>query len=69
MPLTRTLTEGVLPPGTEKIAVARITDAMLKWHGLTANQVMTANVTALVQIVPRGSSFSGGKEFDGAWVE
>ncbi len=69
MPLTLTLTEGVLPPGAEKIAVARITDAMLKWHGLTGNKLMTSNVTALVQIVPRGSSFSGGKEFDGAWVE
>lgn len=69
MPLTLTLTEGVLPKGTEKEAVARITDAMLKWHGLTGNKIMTANVTATVHVLPQGSTFSGGKEFAGAWVE
>ena len=35
MPLTLTLTEGVLPAGDEKQAIKEITDAMLKWHGLT----------------------------------
>ena len=69
MPLTLTLTEGVLPKGTEKQAVARISEAMLKWHGLTGNKVMTPNVTAHVQVLPKGSTFSGGKEFSGAWVE
>ncbi len=69
MPLTLTLTEGVLPTGTEKRAIARLTDAMLKWHGLTGNKVMTPNVTAHVQVLPKGSTFSGGQEFSGAWVE
>jgi len=69
MPLTLTLTEGVLTAGAEKEAVARITDAMLKWHDLTGNKVMTPNVTAQVHILPRGATYSGGKEFAGAWVE
>jgi len=69
MPLTLTLTEGVLPNGTEKQAIARLTDAMLKWHGLTDNQVMTPNVTAQVHILPKSSTYSGGKEFSGAWIE
>jgi len=69
MPLTLTLSEGVLPTGTEKQAVARLTDSMLKWHGLTGNNVMTPNVTATVHVLPQGSTFSGGKEFAGAWVE
>lgn len=69
MPLTLTLSEGVLPVGAEKKAVAQITDAMLKWHGLTGNKVMTPNVTATVHVLPKGSTFSGGKEFSGAWVE
>lgn len=69
MPLTLTLSEGVLPIGTEKQAIAQLTDAMLKWHGLTGNKVMTPNVTATVQVVPKGSAFSGGKAFSGAWVE
>ncbi|GAA3592361.1 hypothetical protein Q4Q39_05565 [Flavivirga amylovorans] len=69
MPLTLTLTEGVLPKGKEKEAVAQITDAFLKNHGLTGNKVMTPNVTATVTVLPKSSTFSGGKEFSGAWIE
>ena len=39
MPLTLTLTEGILPIGTEQQAVMRLTEAMLKWHGLTGDRV------------------------------
>jgi hypothetical protein len=35
MPLTLTLTEGVLPRGAEAQAVQQLTDAMLERHGLT----------------------------------
>lgn len=69
MPLTLTLTEGVIPKGSEKKAIAQITESFLKHHGLTGNKVMTPNVTATVHIVPKGSTFSGGKEISGAWVE
>lgn len=69
MPLTLTLTEGVLPAGDEKQAIKEITDVMLKWHGLTGNKVMTPNVTANVHILPKGSTFSGGREVSGAWIE
>ena len=69
MPLTLTLTEGVLPKGTEKEAVVKLTDAMLQQHGLAGNSVMTSNITATVHVLPKSSTFSGGKEFSGAWVE
>ncbi|ABC32278.1 conserved hypothetical protein [Hahella chejuensis KCTC 2396] len=69
MPLTITLTEGVLPPGAEQEAVVRITDAMLKWHNLTGNNVMTPNVTATVHVLPKQSTFAGGKPVAGAWIE
>nr|WP_298929579.1 hypothetical protein [uncultured Allomuricauda sp.] len=69
MPLTLTLTEGVLPIGKEKEAVKQITDSLLKTHHLTGNTVMTPNITANVHIVPKGFSFSGGEEFLGAWAE
>ena len=69
MPLTLTLTEGVLPAGSKKKAVTEITDAMLKRHGLTGNSVMTPNVTATVHVLAKDSTFSGGQPFSGAWVE
>ncbi len=69
MPLTLTLTEGVIPKGKEAEAISRITDSMLERHGLTGNSVMTPNVTAMVNIMPAGTTFSGGEEFAGAWIE
>ena len=69
MPITLTLTEGVLPKGAERQAVDQITAALLKHHGLTGNKVMTPNITAHVNILPKGQTFAGGKEVDGAWIE
>lgn len=70
MPLTLTLTEGVLPEKAEAQAIKRITDAFLKWHGLSGNTVMTPNVTAHVIVLPKGRSFSGGETLaDGVWIE
>lgn len=69
MPLTLHVTEGVIPEGSEKQAVKQITDIFLKWHGLTGNRVMTPNVTAMVTVVPKGETFSGGEEVSGAWIE
>ncbi|KZN43269.1 hypothetical protein N474_22885 [Pseudoalteromonas luteoviolacea CPMOR-2] len=69
MPLTLTLTEGALPNGAEKVAIEKITNAMLKWHDLTGNETMKSNITAMVQVLPKASTFSGGKEFTGVWVE
>ena len=69
MPLTLTLTEGIIPPDKVKEAIVQLSDAMLAAHDLTGNSVMTPNVTANVHIVPEGLSYSGGQEFKGAWVE
>jgi len=69
MPLTLTLSEGVIPTGMEKEAVKQITASLLETHGLTGNTIMTPNITANVHILPKGFSFSGGEEFAGAWAE
>lgn len=69
MPLSLTLTKGVLPEGAEATAIAEITDAFLAAHGLSGNAVMTPNVTAHVSILERGMTFSGGKPVEGAWIE
>lgn len=69
MPLTLTLTEGVLPVGTEKQAFGKLSDAMLKWHGLTGNKVMTPNVIGSINIIPKEHTFSGSKEASVAFIE
>ena len=69
MPLTLTISQGVIEGRKIKEAVVQLTDSMLKWHGLAGNTVMTPNVTSNAHIVPQGLSFSGGEEFDAVWVE
>jgi hypothetical protein len=69
MPLNLNYTDGVLPAGAEQQAISRITDAFLKWHGLTGNKVMTPNITAMVTKLPKGATFGGGKPISGAWLE
>ena len=69
MPLTLTLSEGVLPVGTEKQAFGKLSDAMLKWHGLTGNKVLTPNVVGSINIIPKQHTFSGSKEANVAFIE
>lgn len=69
MPLTLTLSEGVLPAGSEKQAFARLCDAMLKWHGLSGNKVMTPNVVGSIHLIPQDSTFAGLKEAPVAFIE
>lgn len=69
MPLTLTLTEGVLPQGQEKIAFARLSDAMLKWHGLTGNAAITPNIVGSIHVLPKEHTYSGSKEASVAFVE
>lgn len=69
MPLTLTITEGVLPTGSEKQAFACLSEAMLERHGLTGNEVMTPNITGTIHVLPREQTFSGTEEVSGAWIE
>ena len=69
MPLTLTLTEGVLPKGQEKVAFSRLSDAMLKWHGLAGNKAMTPNIVGSIHVLPKEHTYSGSKEASVAFVE
>jgi hypothetical protein len=69
MPLTLTISQGVLSKGQARTAVEELSEAFLDRHNLTENSVMTPNVTANVVFVEEGLSFSGGKPFQGVWVE
>ena len=69
MPLTLTLTEGVLPKGEEKLAYRRLAEAMLKWHGLSGNDVMTRNVVGSIHLMARDQTFTGTDETPVAFIE
>ena len=69
MPLTLTLTEGVLPKGTEKAAFQKLCEAMLKWHGLLGNKVMTPNVVGSINVLPRENVFAGLETSEVAFIE
>ncbi|WP_422348524.1 hypothetical protein [Flagellimonas sp.] len=69
MPITVTLTEGVIPREKEGKVVKEITNAFLEHHGLGGNKVMTPNATAQLHIQPKRETFSGGDPVSGAWVE
>jgi hypothetical protein len=69
MPLTLTVTEGVLPAGSEKATFAKLSDAMLKWHGLAGNCVMTPNIVGSIHVLRREHTFSGSKETPVVFVE
>jgi hypothetical protein len=69
MPLTLTLTEGVLPKGQEKVAFARLSEAMLKWHGLSGNRVMTPNIVGSIHVLAKDQTFTGMRETPVAFIE
>ena len=69
MPLTLTLTEGVLPKGEEKVAYRRLAEAMLKWHGLAGSEIMTPNVVGSIHVVDKGQTFTGTDATPVAFIE
>ena len=69
MPLTLTLTTGVLPAGQEKIALRRLSEALLKWTGLTGNRFMAANVIGSIHLLPPEHTFSAMTETPVVFIE
>lgn len=69
MPLQIIVPEGVLTAGAEAEAFRKLTDLLLRLHGLTGNRFMTPNVVGEITVVPRGRTFSGGQPTDIAIFE
>ncbi|HEX2730000.1 MAG TPA: hypothetical protein VHM70_00285 [Polyangiaceae bacterium] len=69
MPLTLTLTEGVLPKGTEGVTFAQLCEAMLKWHGLSGNRAMIPNVVGTIQVLPKSETYSGMNQTPVVFIE
>ncbi len=69
MPIQIIVPEGVLTAGAEAETFKKLTDLLLRLHGLTGNKFMTPNVIGEVTVVPQGRTFSGGKAADIAVFE
>lgn len=69
MPIQIIVPEGVLTADAEAEAFKKLTDLLLRLHGLSGNKFMTPNVIGEVTVVPKGRTFSGGKPTDIAVFE
>ena len=69
MPIQITVPEGVLTADAEAEAFKKLTDLLLRLHGLSGNKFMTPNVIGEVTVVPKGRTFSGGTPADIAVFE
>jgi hypothetical protein len=69
MPIQIIVPEGALTPAGEAEAFKKLTELLLRLHGLTGNRFMTPNVIGEVTVVPKGRTFSGGRPADIAVFE
>jgi len=69
MPFTLTTTENILSQQAIEKAVKTITESMLKWHGLAGSDIMTPNITSMVNILPNDYAFVGGEKASAIWLE
>src|ERR1700747_2966796 len=69
MPIQIIVPEGALTPAAEAEAFRKLTELLLRLHGLSGNTFMTPNVIGEVTVVPKGRTFSGGRPADIAIFE
>lgn len=69
MPIQIIVAEGVLTAVAQADAFRKLTDLLLRLHGLSGNAFMTPNVIGEVTVVPKGRTFSGGQPTDIAVFE
>jgi len=69
MPLTLTVTEGVIPRDKEAEVVSLLTAAFLELHGVSGNVALIKNVIARVDVIPRERSYAGMEQTSIAIVE
>lgn len=69
MPITLTVSEGLLEPDGEAQVFAALTDALLDVEQLHGNVFMEPNVIGSLHVLPPGHVFAGGKAGAAAFVE
>jgi hypothetical protein len=55
MPIQIIVPEGVLTPSAEAEAFRKLTELLLRLHGLTGNTFMTPNVIGEITVAPRAA--------------
>ncbi|MEW6640176.1 MAG: Tautomerase enzyme [Pseudomonadota bacterium] len=69
MPITLTVSEGLLPAEAEAEVFAALSDALLNVAGLRGNTFMTPNVVGSINVLPKQHLFAGGKAGPAAFIE
>jgi len=69
MPIQIIVPEGVLTADAQAEAFRKLTELLLRLHGLSGNAFMTPNVIGEVTVLPKGRTFSGGQPTDIAVFE
>jgi hypothetical protein len=69
MPLTLIVTDGVIAQDREQETIDLLSEAFLRWHGMTGNQFMIPNVIGHIQVTAKGRTFAGLKATPVAIVE
>src|SRR5437868_8198296 len=69
MPIQIIVPEGALTPAAQAEAFGKLTELLLRLHGLSGNRFMTPNLIGEVTVVPKGRTYSGGKPTDIAVFE
>jgi phenylpyruvate tautomerase PptA (4-oxalocrotonate tautomerase family) len=69
MPITLTISEGLLTNAAERDAFTGLTQALLRAAELTGNTFMEPNVIGSIHVVPHGRMLSGGAPVAGAFIE
>jgi phenylpyruvate tautomerase PptA (4-oxalocrotonate tautomerase family) len=69
MPITLTVSEGLLSSEAQAQAFAGLTDAVLDVAGLTGNEFMAANVIGSINVLPAAHVLAAGKPVAAAFIE
>jgi len=69
MPITLTISEGLLSADTEAEVFAGLTYALWRVAQLSGNHFMTRNVVGSSNILPKNRIFSGGEPVPAAFIE
>jgi phenylpyruvate tautomerase PptA (4-oxalocrotonate tautomerase family) len=69
MPISVQVTEGLLTTQGQREVLGRISETLLRLHGLTGNRFMTPNVVGHLSVSPVATSIAGGKPQSLAVIE